>query len=164
MERKNAKTSENNEPFMTNAEENNTRTENPAEMINGSSQDDLMLKAIEALLKDESSVVILKGNAGRDAEHVPNTDGKFARFSLAVNHYKANFNGNYGSAGDNTRETDWYNIEVRRDQVARTVNEVKKGCKLTMIGKLRKVKYLNKSGQQVNDAKVIMTGFWAQAS
>lgn len=126
--------------------------------------DELLFKTVENLLMNESSVVLLRGNAGRDAEAVPNTDGKMAKFSLAVNHFKFNQNGGYRPIGDDGKETDWYNVEVRRDQVSRTMDEVKKGCKLTMIGKLRKVKYTNKAGQQVNDTKVILTNFWAEAA
>lgn len=154
MERKNSKNNEETNKALV-AEENGTG------MMQDPVNEDTMLKAIESMLMNDSSVVLLKGNAGKDAEAIPNTDGKMAKFSLAVNHFRYERGNGFRPMGDDGKETDWYNVEVRRELVPKALQEVKKGSKIMMIGKLRKVKYTNKAGQLVTDTKVIVSDFWA---
>lgn len=127
--------------------------------------DEQILDVMQALLQRGRSVVILRGNAGRNAELVPNTDGKLVKFPLAVNQFVFNSGASLDPASSRIiKETEWYDIEVRRGKVAQAIAQVYKGCRVTLVGQLRKRSYINRMGQTVNDTKVVLTEFWVNAA
>ncbi len=124
-----------------------------------------IIALVQELLEKGKSVVLLKGNAGRDAETVPNTEGQLAKFTLAVNQFVFNKEADPTDEGSRIKkETQWYDIEVRRGKVAQALEQVHKGSRIILVGQLRRRSYINKLGQTVNDTKVIVNDFWVGAA
>lgn len=124
-----------------------------------------ILHVVQELIQRGKSVVLLKGNVGRDATYVPNTDGKLAKFTLAVDQYTYTPRAlTLDKSGNLKKETGWYDIEVRRGKINKVLEQVSKGKSLTLIGQLRKRSYVNRLGQSINDTSVVLNEFWINAA
>lgn len=97
--------------------------------------------------------IMLIGNLGQDAEHrfTPNNT-EVSTFSLATTH------GYKGKDGNWVNETTWHNVVVfgASDYLK---NNLKKGRKFYVEGRLSKRDYENKDGQKVYVTEVIADKF-----
>lgn len=85
--------------------------------------------------------VYLIGNLTRDPELSETSSGiKLCRFSIAVNR-------SYASS-DGTRETDFFNITVWRNQAEICERYLRKGSKVAIVGSLQNRNYEDKEGNK----------------
>lgn len=93
------------------------------------------------------NIVLLSGNIGLDPEiKVFESGSKKMQFSLATKEV-------YMKNGERTERTDWHNIEVRSPNDF-LVNNLKKGTKINVSGKLRNEEY-EKDGIKRKITKII---------
>lgn len=85
--------------------------------------------------------VVLSGFAGADAE-VKNLSGnqKLARVNLAVNEYYKN------SAGEEVKKTQWFTLTFWNAKADLALEQIKKGTRLTIEGRLQTGSYEAKDG------------------
>ncbi len=85
--------------------------------------------------------VYLIGNLTRDPEVSETNSGvMFCRFSIAVNRAFA--------SNDGTREADFFNITVWRNQAENCGKYLKKGSKIAIVGSLQNRTYEDKEGNK----------------
>lgn len=85
--------------------------------------------------------VVLSGFAGADAE-VKNLSGnqKLARVNMAVNEYYKN------SAGEEVKKTQWFTLTFWNAKADLALEQIKKGTRLTIEGRLQTGSYEAKDG------------------
>ena len=92
--------------------------------------------------------VYLIGNLTRDPELAETSSGiKVCRFAIAVNRTYAQ--------SDGTRETDFFNITVWRNQAENCGRYLKKGSKVAIVGSLQNRSYEDKDGIKRNVTDVV---------
>ncbi|MBQ2908672.1 MAG: single-stranded DNA-binding protein [Clostridia bacterium] len=92
--------------------------------------------------------VYLIGNLTRDPELAETSSGiKVCRFAIAVNRTYAQ--------SDGTRETDFFNITVWRNQAENCGRYLKKGSKVAIVGSLQNRSYEDKDGIKRNVTDII---------
>ena len=92
--------------------------------------------------------VYLIGNLTRDPELAETSSGiKVCRFAIAVNRTYA--------TSDGTRETDFFNITVWRNQAENCGRYLKKGSKVAIVGSLQNRSYEDKDGVKRNVTDII---------
>lgn len=96
--------------------------------------------------------VVLSGFAGNDAEvKTIAGDQKLVRVNLAVHeHYKTN-------AGENVSKTQWVNLVFWNSKADLAIEQIKKGTRLTVEGKLQIGSYEAKDGSKRYTAEVIVS-------
>lgn len=99
-----------------------------------------------------NNFVELKGNAGKDAEVRFTTSGsKVVSYSLAV----------FRPTKDKENPaTDWFNVICWGDQATLAEQNVRKGTKLLVIGKLQTGSYDDKDGKKVYTTDVVQNELW----
>ena len=92
--------------------------------------------------------VFLIGNLTRDPEIRETPSGvSMCRFAIAVNRTYA--------TSDGTRETDFFNITVWRNQAENCGRYLKKGSKVAIVGSLQNRSYEDKDGVKRNVTDII---------
>ena len=88
--------------------------------------------------------ITLTGNAGRDAElrYQPNGTA-VCEFSVAVGHSRPD-----GAGGWTDEGTDWYRVTVWGKPAERAAEQVRKGSRVLVMGRLRQRAYEAKDGSQ----------------
>ncbi len=84
--------------------------------------------------------IVLTGHVGADATIKNYGSQKLARFNLAVNEYHKN------QEGEIVKKTNWFTITLWNGHATLAEKEIKKGNKVTVIGKLQTNVYDAKDG------------------
>lgn len=93
-----------------------------------------------------NNVAILDGTLGRDVEIKYTTTGKsVANFSIAVDN----------GYGQNKKDPFWFNVVAWGPLAEYAGNNLSKGSKVTVYGRLTTRKYTNKSGVEVTVTEVV---------
>jgi single-strand DNA-binding protein len=105
-------------------------------------------------MKTNVNKVELVGFAGRDAEVKEIKKGiKLANFSLATS------DGYRGKNGDWVDNTSWHNIVFWNDLADKAGDEIKKGSRVSLIGKINYRTYETQSGEKRNVTEIVATEF-----
>jgi single-strand DNA-binding protein len=96
------------------------------------------------------NLVVLDGTLGRDVELKSTTTGKsVANFSIAVDN----------GFGENKKDPFWFNVVAWGPLAETAGNQLRKGSKLTVYGRLTTRKYTNKTGVEVTVTEVVANAF-----
>ena len=94
--------------------------------------------------------VELKGNVGADPKIFVMEEGaSVARFSMATNESYLNKKGEY------VKETIWHNIVAWKGKNIPDFSVIKKGSFISLLGKLKPVNYVTKSGVERESYEII---------
>jgi single-strand DNA-binding protein len=95
--------------------------------------------------------VRLTGMAGTDPVIVNfPTNKRIARVSLAVHEFYKN------TSGEQVNHTQWFNLVFWNKKVELVENIVKKGCLITIEGKLNIQSYTDKKGEQRFNTEIVV--------
>ena len=88
--------------------------------------------------------IMFIGNLGRDPEmrYMPN-GRPVTQFSVAVSHSKPDGQGGWVDEG-----TDWYRVSVFGDRAERTAEQLRKGMKVFVEGRLKTSEYMSKDNEK----------------
>ena len=88
--------------------------------------------------------IMFIGNLGRDPEmrYMPN-GRPVTQFSVAVSHSKPDGQGGWVDEG-----TDWYRVSVFGDRAERTAEQLRKGMKVFVDGRLKTSEYMSKDNEK----------------
>jgi len=86
--------------------------------------------------------VVLTGNVGADAIIKTYGTQKLARVNLAVNEYHKN------NQGEITKRTNWFTISFWNAHAEIVEKEIKKGSRITVLGRLQTGSYEAKDGNK----------------
>jgi single-strand DNA-binding protein len=96
------------------------------------------------------NLVVLDGTLGRDVELKSTTTGKsVANFSIAVDN----------GFGENKKDPFWFNVVAWGSLAEVAGNQLRKGSKLTVYGRLTTRKYTNKTDVEVTVTEVVANAF-----
>ncbi|MBA3897103.1 MAG: single-stranded DNA-binding protein [Sphingomonadaceae bacterium] len=100
--------------------------------------------------------VILVGNLGKDPESRTFANGgKVVSFTMATSE-----NWNDKATGEKREKTEWHNIQIFNENIARTVEQyLKKGSKVYVEGQLRTRKWQDQSGNDKYTTEVVLERF-----
>jgi len=88
--------------------------------------------------------IMFIGNLGRDPEMRYMPSGKpVTQFSVAVSHSKPDGSGGWVDEG-----TDWYRVSVFGDRAERTAEQLRKGMKVFVEGRLKTSEYMSKDNEK----------------
>lgn len=97
-----------------------------------------------------ANCVILSGHAGSDPIIRSFGSQKLARVNLAVNEYHTN------GQGETSKKTNWFNITFWNAQAELAEQEIKKGSKITVKGRLQTGFYETKDGSKRYTTDIIV--------
>lgn len=102
-------------------------------------------------MENLSNKVILTGNAGADVEvRTINNNLKLARVNLAVNESYKN------AAGEEVKKTQWFSLTFWNAKADLAAEQIKKGTKFTIEGKLQNNSYEAKDGTKRFTTEIIV--------
>ena len=91
------------------------------------------------------NTITIIGNVGKDPELRFTTAGKaVAKFSVATTRGK-----------DDKKETTWHNVVVFDEQAENVCEQVKKGSRVLVMGRLNKEKYTDKNGNERESVEIV---------
>ena len=93
--------------------------------------------------------VELKGRVGQDPKITMVGDSSIARFSVATSEIYKDRNGNL------REDTTWHNVAAWSGKNVEDFSHIKKGCIVSLLGRIRNTKYTSNEGEDRYYAEIV---------